>query len=88
MENRIFLLAEEKSSFSHEGGQTLEELLRDPMAPPSLELLKISRHSVEQPPLVRLILSRGLSYMIARGPFLCNSIIIIIIYNNNSIIIL
>lgn len=44
------------------------KLLGDPVAPPSLELLKISRHILKQPALVRLILSRGLSYMMARVP--------------------
>lgn len=52
-----------------------KKLLRDPVAPPSLELLKVSGHSLKQPALIRLILSRVLSYMTDSGPFLHNSII-------------
>lgn len=59
LENGTFLLAEKKSSFPTRVAKHCKKLLRDPVAPLSPDLLKISRHSLEQSTPVRLTFKQG-----------------------------
>lgn len=68
LENGKFQLSEKKSSFPMRVVRHWKRLLRDPVASPSLELLKISGQSPEEPAQVRLTFEQGFGLkMTARG---------------------